>query len=104
MPRCKITVIKKTLNQDIAKEYCQSEISTCPSFQVGQSFIAGFEKPAGFCDWAWNDIVRYVVVILTGGNFASGIFAGWMKDENAMIACCTDGVRPVVFKLERLED
>jgi chromosomal replication initiator protein len=26
-----------------------------------------------------------------------------MKDEKTMVACCTDGVRPVVFKLERIE-
>ncbi|HHX99854.1 MAG TPA: TIGR04076 family protein [Methanothermobacter sp.] len=27
-----------------------------------------------------------------------------MKDDKTMIACCTDGIRPVVFKLEKLED
>ncbi len=28
---------------------------------------------------------------------------GWMKDENVMIACCSDGTRPVVFKIERID-
>ena len=26
---------------------------------------------------------------------------GWMKKENEMIACCSDGTRPVIFKIER---
>jgi uncharacterized repeat protein (TIGR04076 family) len=54
MPKCKITVIKKTLNTDMAEQYCQKEVGSCPCFAEGQEFITGFEKPAGFCDWAWN--------------------------------------------------
>jgi uncharacterized repeat protein (TIGR04076 family) len=27
----------------------------------------------------------------------------WMKDEKTFIACCTDGVKPVILKLERIE-
>ncbi len=26
---------------------------------------------------------------------------GWMKRENEMIACCSDGMRPIIFKIER---
>jgi uncharacterized repeat protein (TIGR04076 family) len=36
---------------------------------------------------------------MTGGNFGT-----WMKNENEFITCCTDGVKPVVFKIERLEE
>ncbi len=28
---------------------------------------------------------------------------GWMKDERVMITCCSDGTRPVIFKIERLD-
>jgi len=28
---------------------------------------------------------------------------GWTNDERIMIACCNDGTRPVVFKLERID-
>ena len=28
---------------------------------------------------------------------------GWMNDERIMIACCSDGTRPVIFKIERLD-
>ena len=28
---------------------------------------------------------------------------GWMNDERVMIACCSDGTRPVIFKIERID-
>jgi uncharacterized repeat protein (TIGR04076 family) len=55
------------------------------------------EKPEDFaCGWAWNDIQKMVLALMAGGNFRQ-----WMKEENTYIAWCTDGVKPVVFKLER---
>jgi uncharacterized repeat protein (TIGR04076 family) len=32
-----------------------------------------------------------------GGDFH------WMKEPGTLIACCNDGVRPVVFRLERID-
>lgn len=102
-PRCKITVLKKNLDSELAREYCQNEVTACPAFSEEQEFIGGFEKPEGFCDWAWNDIYRFVAVLLSGGNFSKDIFEGWMKDDKIMIACCTDAIRPVTFKIERID-
>lgn len=31
------------------------------------------------------------------------IMKGWMKEENTMITCCSDGTRPVIFKIERID-
>lgn len=101
--KCKITVLKTNLDKELANEYCINEVTTCPLFNEGQEFIAEFEKPEGFCDWAWNDIYRFVAVLLAGGNFSKGNFNGWMKDDKTMIACCTDAIRPVTFKIERME-
>ncbi len=28
---------------------------------------------------------------------------GWMKEENTMIACCSDGTGPVIFKIEQID-
>ena len=28
---------------------------------------------------------------------------GWMKEEKTMITCCSDGTRPVIFKIERID-
>ncbi len=29
---------------------------------------------------------------------------GWTNDEKMMIACCSDGTRPVIFKIERIDE
>jgi len=54
--------------------------------------------PEGFCSWAWADIQRDVAVLALNGNFP------WVKDEGIGISWCTDGFRPVVFKLKRMEE
>lgn len=52
-----------------------------------------------FCSEAWDAISRYIYTGLQGGS----IMKGWMKNENEMITCCSDGTRPVIFKIERLD-
>jgi uncharacterized repeat protein (TIGR04076 family) len=104
MSKCRITVLRRTLNADLAQEHCREQASPCSAWREGQKFVTSFAKPQGFCDWAWSDIHQYVAVPLAGGSFAGSVFNGWMKDENTMIACCTDGIRPVIFKLERIEE
>ncbi len=99
--KCKITILKKMMNQDLAKEFCQETVTPCPVFQEGQVFIYDHfgegTKPANFCEHAWNDIYKFVITLASGGTFL-----GWMKQDQTGIACCTDGIRPVVFKLEMI--
>ncbi|MBS6475260.1 MAG: TIGR04076 family protein [Clostridiales bacterium] len=28
---------------------------------------------------------------------------GYIREENTMIACCSDGTRPIIFKIERID-
>ena len=42
---------------------------------------------------------RYVYTALQGGS----IMKGWTNDDRMMIACCNDGTRPVIFKIERID-
>ena len=51
------------------------------------------------CSEAWDAISRYIYAGLQGGS----IMKGGMKEENTMIACCSDGTRPVIFKIERID-
>ena len=51
------------------------------------------------CSEAWDAFARYIYTGLQGGS----IMKGWMKDENVMITCCSDGTRPVIFKIERID-
>ena len=52
-----------------------------------------------FCAEAWDAISRYIYAALQGG----AIMRGWTKDDKVMIACCNDGTRPVIFKIERID-
>lgn len=51
------------------------------------------------CSEAWDAISRYIYTALQGGS----IMRGWMNDDRVMIACCSDGTRPVIFKIQRLD-
>jgi len=102
-PTCKITVLKTLYHQDLAEEYRHAHIhkGPCPFFKEGQEFIVNYmtEKPEGFdCDWAWNDIHKVLLALMLKGDFST-----WMKNPNNFITCCTDGIKPVIFKIERLE-
>ena len=101
MAKIQIKVIR-TLVFDDMQMYIKNKIEKCPIFIEGQVFDTEYEKPNGFCDWAWNDIHAYVASLLTGGNFSEGMFKDWMNDKDSIIACCTDGIRPVVFEIRRV--
>ena len=54
--------------------------------------------PEGFCSWAWRDLYKDLAVLRFGGSFES-----WVEPPY-MYTACSDGVRPVSFKLEALQD
>jgi uncharacterized repeat protein (TIGR04076 family) len=100
----KITVLKRIANQDLAEEFRKGDYNKrypvpCNLFEDGQEFILEnmSTPPEGFCNWAWIDIHRGVVQVLSGGN------NGAIKQKGSTINCCTDGFRPVVFKIERID-
>lgn len=125
--KVKLTVIDKKLYPELQAQYCADPDSgVCPCYNVGDEFIferygtaddfwhmglntlkqtvntadgvaGGTEFP--HCSEAWDAISRYIYTGLQGGS----IMRGWMNDERVMIACCSDGTRPVIFKIERLD-
>lgn len=99
MASLKITVLRTALHNDLAKQYCGREIERCPYFVEGQEFIVdGVNPPEGFCPWAWQDLF-YVIHTLTNG----GTFRPWYRDDGVVVAACTDGLRPVTFRVERID-
>ena len=105
MAKVKITVVERTFNQEITEAYGSEPFlagrgnGPCPNFEDGQEFILdALSKPDGFCNWAWADIHREVRTVAFGGGF------DWVNTPNSAICCCTDGMKPVVFKVERIED
>jgi len=105
MAKAKITVVKRLDAKDLygdnpPAEYDEERITAaCNRFEDGQEFIVDNHNcPLGFCNWAYADIQRDLVHILYGGYFP------WMKEKGVAITCCTDGFRPVIFKIERIAD
>lgn len=107
MPQCKVTVLKKLFHEELAKEFCLKDTAICDCFEVGQEFTTKYpmKEPEGFpCSGAWANISNLVFVLMQGGSFGPSSSWQWMKDDRTMISCCADGVRPVVFKLELMEE
>ena len=107
--KCKMTVIDKKVFDNLQEKYlADSKSGACPFYEVGTEYI--FERygeedtfwrmgKGAHCSEAWDCFSRYVYTALQGGS----IMRGWTNDEHIMIACCNDGTRPVIFKIERLD-
>ena len=95
----RITVVKRAFHEDLINEYfpeAEGNPTPCPVFQDGQTFaIKGIfpAKPDGFCDWAWGDIHRNVAMACMGATLPAGY----------AFTCCSDGLRPVTFRIEVVE-
>ncbi len=100
MAKCRITVLKITFHSEIAESYCRDWLGPCSVFAEGQEFLLDdpWQMPQGFCSTAWGDIFKNVQTICLGGNFPSA------RKDGVNISCCADGVRPVIFKTERVEE
>ena len=102
MAKVRITVVKKVNVKDMFGGNPPAEFTSapeCEALEVGQEFISEeIACPPGFCAWAFADIQRDIAHLFFGGDYP------WMKEKGVTLACCTDGCRPVIFKLERIED
>ena len=102
MNKVKITVVKRLNFNEIHGDTntgCSANMEpVCDQFTDGQEFITDMRTiPEGFCTFAFLDISRYISGLRSGANYH------WMNEKGKVLACCTDGFRPVVFLLERIE-
>lgn len=111
--QCRVTVLETKCFPELQERYLADPASgPCPCFAAGQEYL--FEREDGKDDFwhfgrdldpkfpcaeAWDCISRYIYTALQGGS----IMHGWTADDRMMIACCNDGTRPVVFKIERID-
>ncbi len=99
--RLKITVLRRFNPEEVfsEKQIEYGELEVCRVYKDGQEFIVESDgrMPEGFCSWAWDDIFKDVQTLRFHGNFQ------WFTEEGASINCCTDGLRPVVFRIERID-
>ncbi len=101
MHEVKITVLKRFHPKDVFEKSPATPVEplgACKGFTDGQEFTSkGGGMPEGFpCTTAWVALYPHVRVLSFGGNMP------WFKEEGTAIICCPDGLRPVIFKLERI--
>ena len=104
--KVKITVLRRFKPSEVFKKPPVIHIpnprtgtlEACEVFRDGQEFIVGEEgkMPEGFCTSAWVSIYPNVSLLSFGGDLP------FLKEKGVAVNCCTDGLRPVVFKLERI--
>ncbi len=100
--RLRITVMKKLSSKEVfgqsLSEVSESMAAYCDRLETGAEFIVDESGaiPPGFCTWAWHDIYPVVMTLRFGGKFP------WIKKEGLIYSCCSDGARPVFFRIERL--
>ena len=103
MKKVRITVIKKEFYPDFAEKYLTEggEVGACPLMNLGDSFLyeGGAVMPKGLCPWAWIDLYRGVNALSAGATYKP-----WNNRDGVQILCCSDGIRPVVFLVEALDD
>ena len=104
MNKVKITVLKTTLDKELAQEYGAEGLTACPMMRKEQVFYADYSKPEGFCDEAWKAIYQYVFALAHGSGKDLFYYGDWIRKPGVAICSCNDGLRPVIFKLEATEE
>lgn len=104
--RVKITVLKRFKPSEVFQEPPVTHIvsprtgafEACEVVRDGQEFMVGEDgnRPEGFCTSAWASIYPNVRMLSFGGDLP------FYKEKGVAVSCCIDGLRPVVFKLERI--
>lgn len=100
MKKVKITVLKTTLDKDLAAQYGAAGLTACPMLKAGQVFYTDYAKPEGFCDEAWKAIYQYAFALAHGADNSLFYYGDWIRQPGVAICSCNDGLRPVIFKLE----
>ena len=100
MKKVKITVLKTTLDQELAAEYGAEGLGKCPMLREGQVFFADYAKHQGLCDEAWKAMYQYVFALAHGAEGGLFYYGDWIGTPGVAICSCNDGLRPVIFKLE----
>jgi len=100
LSKVKITVLKRFRPSEVFEKSPVTPVGSlgaCELFSDGQEFIVeNLKMPEGFCTSAWVSIYGNVRLLSFDGNLP------WYKEKGVAVNCCVDGLRPVIFKLERI--
>lgn len=103
MKKVKITVLKCAFHQDLAERYATPSLHPCTYNKEGMTFLCtnGFQKPEGLCDNAWKSMMEYVFALAHGGG---NFYDGEIRNPKQFIASCNDGIRPVSYLIEGMDE
>jgi len=74
----------------------EGPMGACEMFRDGQEFTVEGGMPEGFCASAWAAVYPNLRLLALGGNVPG------YEEKGVAYSPCTDGLRPVIFRLERL--
>jgi uncharacterized repeat protein (TIGR04076 family) len=101
----KITVLRRFKPEEVFKEPpVKANMKTaCSAFKDGQVFnvegkkMIDYKMREGFCPWAWDTLFPWVTALALRADFSTF----YPDNPEVAIISCIDGMRPVIFKLER---
>lgn len=100
MLKIKITVMRRTVYNDLIEKY-ENPIEHACDLKLGEVFYCeNAQKPDGLCESAWEIMQSFVLALAQGGG---NFYDGWMKNEKSAMISCNDGFRPVSFYIEVCE-
>jgi len=103
LSKCKVTVMRRGLDEELIAEYLDAkyaDMDRCDNFREGQEFVIdkAFSIPEGFCPSAWASIRHTILRVASGGDMPG------FKEPGTEIDSCHDWFRPVMFRIERIDD
>ncbi|MHA3962982.1 MAG: TIGR04076 family protein [Candidatus Thorarchaeota archaeon SMTZ1-45] len=99
--RVKITVIKTFSPEEVFGHEILRDgkpIQAC-SYEVGEEFIMDhhLNRPKEFCGQAWHDLYNTLMIYYYGGDYD-------YPEPGVTYQPCSDGIRPVIFKIEKMRE
>ncbi len=97
--KLKLTVMKKFSPEEIFGHEILRDGKTIPpcSYDVGTEFIVDhhLDRPKDFCGQAWQDLYTTLMIYYCGGDYN-------YPEPGITYQPCGDGIRPVIFKIEKM--
>lgn len=104
MNKVKITVLKTTLDKELAAEYGAEGLTACPMMKEGQCFMQITQNRRDFATKPGKPFTSMFLRLPTARGKTCFITATGLKKPGVAICSCNDGLRPVIFKLEATDE
>lgn len=79
MKKVKITVLKTTLDKELAKEYGADGLTACPMLKKGRYFMLTMQNRKDFADEAWKAIYQYAFALSHGAEKELFYYGDWIR-------------------------